>query len=162
MNSPSPDRLTDAAMGYGISRMFLYAVEIGLYTRLARGSMTLNEILAEYGFLRRPGMDFLDLLVSVDLLGRDGDGEGAHYRNTEETATFLDRNRPEYIGGIMELWTRRNYRYWFDLPESLKTGNPQNETTENRAGFFETLYSDPARLEAFMGAMNGASLKNFQ
>lgn len=39
--------------------------------------MTLDEIMAEFGLLRRPAMDFLDLLVSVDLLARDGDGADA-------------------------------------------------------------------------------------
>lgn len=32
---------------------------------------------AAAGFLRPPAMDLLDLLVSVDLLEREGDGEGA-------------------------------------------------------------------------------------
>ena len=92
--------------------------------------MTLEEIMREYGFLRRPAMDFLDLLVSVNLLGREGDGLGARYQNTEETAAFLDRNKSTYIGGIIEIWDKRNYRYWADITEGFKTGKPQNETKE--------------------------------
>ena len=48
-----------------------------------RSYYALEEIMSEYGFLRRPAMDFLDLLVSVSLLGREGDGLGARYHNTE-------------------------------------------------------------------------------
>lgn len=150
------------ASGYGVSKALLSAVGLGLYTRLADGPLTLDEIMSEFGLLRRPAMDFLDLLVSVDLLARDGDGAGARYRNTDATAAFLDRNKPGYIGGIIELWDRRNYRFWADITEAFKTGKAQNETKHSDGSFFETLYADPARLEAFMAAMNGSSIRNFE
>jgi hypothetical protein len=162
MTSPDPNHIMQVASGYGVSRVFLSAVGLGLYTRLADGPMTLDEIMSEFGFLRRPAMDFLDLLVSVDLLGRDGDGEGARYRNTEATAAYLDRNKPAYIGGIIELWDQRNYRFWETIAEAFRTGEPQNETKGAGTPFFETLYADPARLEAFMDAMNGSSIQNFE
>jgi O-methyltransferase/methyltransferase family protein len=150
------------AAGYGISRSLLTAVGLGLYSRLAKGPMTLDEIMGEFGLQHRPAIDFLDLLVSVDLLGRDGDGTGAYYRNTEATAHYLDKAQPSYIGGILELWDKRNYRFWADFTEALKTGKAQNETKHEDTSFFETLYADPKRLEAFMEAMNGASIQNFQ
>ena len=162
MTAPSPEHIMQVASGYGLSKALLSAVGRGLYTRLADSPMTLEEIMAEFGLLRRPAMDFLDLLVSAHLLGRDGDGRGARYRNTEATATFLDRNKPTYIGGILELWDKRNYRFWADLTEALKTGEAQNETKKAGTPFFETLYAEPARLEAFMDAMTGASIRNFE
>lgn len=159
---PNPDHIMRLASGYGISKALLSAVGLGLYTRLADGPMTLEEIMSEFGLLRRPAMDFLDLLVSVDLLERKGDGDGARYRNTEATEAFLDRNKPTYIGGILELWDKRNYRFWADFTEALKTGKAQNETKGVDTSFFEALYAEPARLEAFMDAMNGASIRNFE
>jgi len=162
MTAPDPNHIMQIASGYGVSKALLSAVSLGLYTRLADGPMTLDEIMAAYGFLRRPAMDFLDLLVSVDLLERKGDGEGALYGNTPATAAFLDRNKPGYIGGILELWDNRNYRFWADIADAFKTGKAQNETREGGTPFFETLYADPARLEAFMEAMNGSSIRNFE
>ena len=150
------------ASGYGVAKALLSAVGLGLHTRLAEGPMTLEEVCQTYGLVRRPAMDFLDLLVSVDLLARDGDGADARYRNTEATATYLDRTRPTYIGGILELWEMRNYRFWADLTEGLQTGKAQNETKGHGTPFFATLYSDPARLDAFMSAMNGSSIGNFE
>jgi len=162
MTAPDPSHIMQVASGYGVSRALLSAVGLGLYTRLAEGSMTLDEIMRDFGLLRRPTMDFLDLLVSAELLGREGDGEGARYHNTETTAAFLDRNKPAYIGGIIELWDKRNYRFWADITEACRTGKAQNETKSAGKPFFETLYAEPARLEAFMDAMNGSSINNFE
>lgn len=162
MTAPDPRRIFEVAIGYGVSRALLAAVGMGLYTRLAQGPMTLEEIMAEYGLLRRPAMDFLDLLVSVDLLARDGDGAGARYRNTDATAAFLDRAKPAYVGGIIELWDRRNYRFWADIAEGFRTGEAQNETKGAGTPFFATLYAEPERLDAFMAAMNGSSIRNFE
>ena len=124
--------------------------------------MTLGEIVDTFGLKARPAQDFLDLLVSVDLLERDGDGPQARYRNTPATALYLDRSRPEYVGGILDIWERRNYRFWADLTDGLRTGEPQNETKYAGTPFFETMCADPVQLEAFMDAMNGASIRNFQ
>ena len=159
MTAPSPNHIMQVASGYGLSKALLSAVGLGLYTRLADSPMTLEQIMSEFGLLRRPAVDFLDLLVSVDLLGRNGDGEGARYHNTEATEIFLDRKKPTYIGGIIELWDKRNYRFWADITEALKTGQPQNETKNAGTPFFETLYT---RLEAFMDAMTGSSIRNFE
>lgn len=159
---PDPSQIMKIASSYGVSKALLSAVGIGLYTRLADRPMTRGEIVAAFHLQERPAMDFLDLLVSVDMLARDGDGPDAHYTNTPATARYLVRKRAEYIGGIIEIWEKRNYRFWADITEALHTGKPQNETKHAGTSFFEAMYADPARLEAFMDAMNGSSIRNFQ
>lgn len=162
MTVPDPSHIMRIASFYGVSKALLSAVGIGLYTRLADRPMTLGEIVAAFHLKERPAMDFLDLLVSADLLARNDDGADAQYSNTPATARYLVKNRPEYIGGIIEIWERRNYRFWADLTEALHTGQPQNETKHAKTPFFEAMYADPARLEAFMDAMNASSIRNFQ
>ncbi len=158
-----PGHIMAIASGYGVSRALITAVGIGLYTRLAGGSMTLDEVADAFGLVRRPAMDSArSIRFSVDLLERDGDGTDARYRNTPATAAFLDKAQPGYIGGIIEVWDRRNYRFWSDLTEALETGRPQNETKHAGTPFFETLSADPALLEAFMQAMHGSSVRNFK
>lgn len=44
----------------------------------------------------------------------------------------------------------------------MQTGKAQSEAKHSGTSFFETLYAEPARIEAFIGAMNGASIRNFQ
>ena len=162
MSASDPSAILAIASGYGVSKALLTAVGLGLHTRLAAAPMTCDAIAATFGLQPRPARDFLDLLVSVDMLARDGDGPEALYGNTPATARFLVRHQPEYIGGLAEIWEQRDYRFWADLSEALRTGQPQNEAKHAGAPFFEAMYADPQQLEAFMNAMNGSSLRNFQ
>lgn len=75
---------------------------------------------------------------------------------------FLDATSPRYIGGILVMLNARLFRFWNDLPDALRTGRPQNEINHGQKGMFEKLYSDPSRLEQFMGAMTGISRINFE
>jgi predicted O-methyltransferase YrrM len=142
--------------------VLLSAVGLGLYTELARRPMTAGGIAQHFALVERPATDFLDALVSLDLLARDGDGTDALYRNTAETARFLDEASPDYVGGILTLWENRNFAFWTDLTHALRTGEAQSEVKRSGRPFFEALYEDPIRLAAFMDAMAGASVRNFE
>ncbi len=148
-------------MGFFASKTLLSAVELQLFTQLGDGALSGPEIGQRLGLHPRAINDFLDALVALGFLDRDGDGPGGRYANTAETATFLDKNNPAYIGGILEMANARLYPFWGDLTEALQTGMPQNEVKRTGTSMFEELYSDPARLEQFMGAMAGISAGNF-
>jgi hypothetical protein len=81
---------------------------------------------------------------------------GGRYRNSAETAAFLDKQSSTYVGGFVEMCNTRLYGVWGELTEALKTGEPQSEV--KLKPFFEEIYSDPAKLEQFMQAMSGLSL----
>jgi hypothetical protein len=79
------------------------------------------------------------------------------YANTPDTNLFLDKAKPSYIGGFLEMANARLYRFWGSLTEGLKTGLPQNEAKEG-GDFFGTLYADPAKLKTFLPSMTGLSM----
>jgi hypothetical protein len=93
-------------------------------------------------------------------LARDADGVTARYANTVDTALFLDKGQPTYIGGILEMANERLYPFWGNLTRALRTGEPQNEAAAGE-DFFATLYSDEDRLELFLRAMQGVQLGPF-
>ena len=157
-----PSHIMQVGMGFWPSKTVLSAVELELFTQLGSESMTGAEVAGRIGLHSRATYDFLDTLVALGLLERDGDGPDGRYRNTPDTAVFLDKNSPAYIGGILEMANARLYRFWGDLTEALQTGSPQNEIKHTGKAMFEELYSDPARLEQFMGAMAGISRGNFE
>lgn len=162
MEELRPDRIMDIGGACFSSKVLLSAVGLGLFTELGGQQMTAAAIAERFGLVERPARDFLDTLVSLDLLARDGDGPDARYRNTPETALFLDEASPRYQGGLLKIWDERNYRYWADLTEALRTGHPQSEIKHTGKPFFETLYAVPERLEAFLAAMDASSRRNFE
>ena len=156
-----PSQIMQVGMGFWASKTMLSAVELELFTQLGSESLTGEELTNRLGLHPRATYDFLDSLVALGFLERDGEAEDGGYRNTRETATFLDKRSPAYIGGILEMCNARLYRFWGDLTEALKTGQPQNEVKHTGSPVFEELYSDPERLEQFMRAMQGVSLGGF-
>jgi predicted O-methyltransferase YrrM len=163
MSQPAldPSHILQVGMGFWPAKTMLSAVELELFTELAEEGMTGEEIGERLGLHPRGIYDFLDTLVALGFLERDGTGPEALYRDTQETATFLDKRKPTYVGGLLEMANARLYPFWGDLTEALKTGQPQNEIKRTGRPMFEELYSDPARLEQFMDAMTGVSMGNF-
>ncbi|MBL8709757.1 MAG: methyltransferase [Rhodospirillaceae bacterium] len=163
-NVLTPARLLDIGFGFAPAQTLLTAVALGLFTQLGDGAMTPKELGDRLGLdpATRARHDFFDALVSLQLLERSGKGEEALYRNTPETALFLDKTKPAYVGGILEMSQARLFPFWAHLKTALETGRPQNEIKHNGKPLFEELYADPARLEQFMLAMAGVSRGNFQ
>ena len=157
----TPERILEVGMGFWPAKVLLSAVELGLFSCLGASSKTAEELRAALGLHPRAVPDLPDALVALGFLGRDGDGPAARYSNTPETAAFLDRQSPGYVGGFLEMANARLYPFWGDLSEALRTGKPQNELKRSGASMFEELYSDPPRLEQFMRAMSGISSGNF-
>lgn len=162
MRELDPSQIMQIGMGFFASKTLLSAVELGLFTELARKPQTAPEIAKTLGLHPRAVPDFPDALVALGFLHRTGDGPGGVYSNTPETAAFLDRDSPDYIGGILEMANARLFRFWADLAEALKTGLPQNETKTSGEPMFAKLYEVPERLEQFMNAMSGISAGNFR
>ena len=154
-----PSHTMQVGMGFFASKALLSAVELGLFTELAKQPMTALEIARSLGLHPRAVPDFPDALVALKFLERTGDGPDGLYSNTPESAAFLDRNSPNYIGGILEMANARLYGFWTDLTEALRTGAPQNETKHSGEPMFAKLYEAPERLEQFMNAMSGVRLE---
>jgi hypothetical protein len=157
----TPERILDVGMGFWPAKVLLSAVELDVFSCLGASSKTAEELRAALGLHARAVPDLPDALVALGFLARDGDGPTARYRNTPETAAFLDRQSPGYLGGFLEMANARLYPFWGDLGEALRTGKPQNELKRTGTSMFEELYRDPPRLEQFMRAMSGISAGNF-
>ena len=156
-----PSQIMQLGESFMASKTLLSAIELELFTHLAPTALTGSQIRDRLGLHPRAVPDFPDALLAQGMLTRDGDGPDARYANTPETAAFLDKASPTYIGGVLEMCNARLYRFWGDLTEALKTGQPQNEVKHTGRPMFDQLYSDPARLQQFMNAMTGASMSGF-
>lgn len=151
---PTPDAIMQLGLGFWGSKTLLSAIELGVFTQLAKGAQDRAALEKSLGLHPRASRDFLDALVSLGMLTRDGAGR---YGNTPETDLFLDKAKPSYAGGILEMSNARLYGFWGALTEALRTGEPQNEV-KHGTDLFGELYSDPARLRGFLSGMTGISM----
>jgi len=152
-NQLNPEKILQTGLGFWASKTLLSAIEMGVFTELSSGPEPFASLSGHLGLHSRSARDFLDTLVALGFLTRSADV----YANTPETEFFLDRKKPSYVGGILEMANIRLYPFWAHLTEALRTGVQQNEAKMGTAGLFETLYADPARLKEFLGAMTGIS-----
>ncbi|MFQ5918470.1 MAG: methyltransferase [Thermoplasmata archaeon] len=151
---PDPGPIIQLGLGFWGSKALLSAVELGLFTELAKaGPLTEEELRKSLDLHPRSAQDFFDALVALGMLDR----KDGRYRNTPTTAAFLDRDGPGYLGGMLEMASARLYGFWGELTEGLRTGRPQNEI-KHGGDAFETLFKDAAQVEAFMQAMTGLSM----
>jgi O-methyltransferase domain/Dimerisation domain len=153
MSELKPDHIMQVGLGFWASKTLLSAVEMELFTELARHPEDLPTLQGRLGLHPRSAHDFLDALVALKFLERR-DGK---YCNTPSTDFFLDKRKPTYIGGILEMANHRLYPFWAHLTTALRTGSQQNEAKDGGPDPFTALYADPARLKQFLQAMTGIS-----
>lgn len=158
----TPENIMKVGFGYMASKVLLSAVKMGLFTDLAKQPMSGEEIRQKFDLDGRGLYDWLDALVALGFLEREGLKEEAVYRNAPDADRFLDQNKKGYIGGMLEMANDRLYPFWGDLETALETGNPQNEIKHKDTDFFEELYKDEERLKQFTRAMAGVQMGNFQ
>lgn len=151
--TPSPEKIMEVGLGFWASKTLLSAIEIEVFTELARQPEDLETLHQRLGLHERAARDFFDALVALGFLER----EGGIYRNTPDTDLFLDKAKPSYIGGMLEMANHRLYGFWGDLTEALRTGTLQNEAKHGDVPFFDALYADPGRLRDFLQGMTGIS-----
>src|SRR3989449_1185747 len=149
----NPEHILQVGLGFWDSKTLLSAVEMEVFTELARRPGTAEELQRRLGLHARSARDFFDSLVALGFLERRDNT----YHNTPATDRFLDKRKPSYIGGILEMANQRLFRFWNGLTEALRTGTPQNEAKIGGEPFFTALYADPARLKEFLRAMTGLS-----
>jgi hypothetical protein len=148
----TPDHILQTGMAFWGAKVLLTAVEMELFTDLAKHPGDLGSVQGRMGLHPRSARDFLDALVALGFLLR----EDGVYRNTPETDVFLDKAKPSYIGGILEMANHRLYRFWGELTTAVRTGEAQNESKGGHDPF-SAIYADPAKLREFLRAMSGVS-----
>ncbi|HVW63047.1 MAG TPA: methyltransferase, partial [Puia sp.] len=160
----TPANILRTGMAFWPSSVLLTAVKYQLFTILARrGSRSATEIKEALG-LRcsdRHVYDWLDALTVLGFLERTGLLEQAQYSNSVDTNTFLDKNKPSYIGGILELANRRLYNSWGRLDNALSTGQLQDQDMAAGGHSFDEVYKTPEKLKEFLDAMSGINMTNF-
>lgn len=140
---PTPDPILETGLAFWRAQTLLAAVELGLFTALADGPLTAEQLRRRLALHPRAMPDFADALLALGLLQREGQGPGATYANTQAAEAWLVRREPGYVGGWLEVANTHLYPAWGRLTESLRNGGPLGPRSEGRAASFEGI--DAAR-----------------
>ena len=147
---PTPDQIMQVGLGFWASKTLLSAVEMELFTELARHPES-GEALRD-----RLGLHPRSSQISSTRWWRSGSSSAATGSIATRPARLVPRpGRPSYVGGLLEMANDRLYRFWGGLTDALRTGQLQNEAKSGETPFFQALYADPARLKGFLAAMTG-------
>lgn len=103
-SAPCPDQILQTGLAFWASKALLSAVEMEVFTGLAKGPESLDSLTSRLGLHQRSARDFLDTLVALGFLER---------RNGEGDPSAL-RSRPEreccYFSGVDRRLRERSRR----------------------------------------------------
>src|ERR1700690_2578753 len=106
---PSPQRFFDSINAYQQTDAIKAAIELEIFTAIAEGNSTAATIAKRCKATERGVRILCDFLTIHNFLTKNG----AEYSLTPESALFLNRNSPAYMGGAIE----------FLLTPRLREGN---------------------------------------
>src|ERR1700741_124456 len=127
MEEPRLDHILQVGFGFWASKALMSAVEMEVFTELAKHPEDLETLIGRLGLHPRSARDFLDALVALKLLRRR-DGV---YSNAEEADLFFDPTKLCYVGGVLDLANPHLYDLWASLSDSLRTGRRQDERSDD-------------------------------
>jgi SAM-dependent methyltransferase len=128
------------------------AVRLDVFTALAQRPDDVAGLSARVGIHARLAADFLDALVGLGLLERDGD----RYRNAPLADAYLVQGRDGYLGGFVDLTNETLYGTWGRLTEALQTGEAQR-LDPDKGGFVGDKHRDPERMKRFLTGLDAFS-----
>jgi ubiquinone/menaquinone biosynthesis C-methylase UbiE len=97
-NQPTPALLFDTINAHQRTEAIKAAIELSLFSAIAAGHTTANEIAQTCGASQRGTRILCDYLVIIGFLTKEDD----RYGLTADSAMFLDKNSPAYMGTVIE------------------------------------------------------------
>ncbi len=121
----SPFRLFQAINGFHLTEGIRTAIELDIFTAIGAGHRTAAAVAHHCGVAERGARILCDFLVVHEFLKKSG----SEYSLTEDSATFLDRNSPAYMGTCTRFLIsdaiREHYR---KLPDAVRYGGSTDRT----------------------------------
>lgn len=137
----TPQRISQLAWGYAAPLIIEAALKSGVFDKLDIAPMTVEEVRAATGASARGLTAIMNALCGLDLLDKDWHGR---YSLTPESAAFLVRSKPSFMGGLIQHTSGQLIPKWLDLNEIVKTGKPASAVNQQDTGaeFFESFVAD--------------------
>jgi hypothetical protein len=108
-------RLQNIAQSYGQSAALMAAVELGVFTAIAKGAGTFDEIAKTVGILPTNAERLVVLLCAAGLVEKDGE----KLKNAGDVQRFLVEGEPGYMGPWIT-FTKPQWNEWGRLADHLR------------------------------------------
>lgn len=116
---PTPERFFNAMNAHQQTEALKAAVELEVFTAIAEGNRTAATIAKRCGAAERGVRTLCDFLTIHGFLTKDG----TQYGLAPDTAVFLNRQSPAYLGGAMEfMLSPRSREAFAQLTEAVRRG----------------------------------------
>src|ERR1041385_2845441 len=116
---PSPALVFETLNGYQRSQAIKTAIELELFTAIGEGKTTVKEIAKRCGASERGTRIVCDYLTIHGFLTK----QGGDYPLTPDSATFLDKRSPAYMGTVTNFILSSHIREPFEkLTETVRNG----------------------------------------
>nr|AIW62995.1 O-methyltransferase [uncultured bacterium BAC-AB1442/1414/561] len=156
-NPLTPQPIHERLMAYCGSKLLMSAVEVDLFTALAKEPATEEQLRRLLNLHPRFAGHFLRALVALGILQQDGD----RYRNSPLADQFLDKTKPTSIVGFAEMTSDTFYPAWGRFTKALRTGQAQAPLPpdDHQHLFRVNAVQEPDRVRRFMTAMDSHSTR---
>ena len=119
----SPFRLFQAINAFQLTEAISSAIELDIFTAIAAGHTTAEALATPCRIAERGARILCDFLVVNEFLSKSGN----QYSLTDDSAKFLDRKSPAYMGSCTEFLLTDEIRQTFrDLTNAVRQGGCQH------------------------------------
>jgi len=119
----SPFRLFQAINAFHLTEAIRSSIELDIFTAIGAGQTTAEAMASHCGIAERGARILCDFLVVNGFLSKRGN----QYSLSEDSAKFLDRKSPAYMGSCTEFLLTNDIRQNFrDLTNAVRHGGCQN------------------------------------
>ncbi|XP_061844515.1 acetylserotonin O-methyltransferase [Colius striatus] len=143
--------------GFLVSKVMFTACELGVFDLLESGEPLSSDAIAVRLGTSTTGMErLLDACVGLKLLAVKLTEEGALYRNTEISNTYLTKSSPKSQYHIMMYYSNTVYLCWHYLADAVREGRNQYERAFGVSGKdpFGAMHRSEEEMLKFMAGQN--------
>ena len=145
------ERMTDIALAFRQTGAILAAIKLELFTHIANGAGTVDEIAGALGIDAEKADRLLTVCKSMDLV-RVVDGRHENYSDVQR---YLAKDSRTYFGDYLDYMAHRDYSAWEYMAENLTAVATDNEDDDRT---YLRLMQDPKQARDFTEAGYEASI----
>jgi 2-polyprenyl-3-methyl-5-hydroxy-6-metoxy-1,4-benzoquinol methylase len=160
-NRPTPEHIFNTLFAYQQTYALRAAIDLDIFSAIAGGATEIASLAKKTGAAERGLQALCNYLVPLGFLTK----HGAHYGLSQDSASFLNKQSPAYMGSISQFFTNDHIVATFaKLTEAVKKGGTAAAEGHNQAPndemwvtFARTMGPTTAPAAGFIAELTGMS-----